>query len=644
MKAKFLLLWITACVSLFSCNNQDSNLLLPMIVDGQYGYINESGKVVIEPQFKYAGVFADGLACVRTYEGYGYINKRGKMVIDPIFDDADDFSDGYAVVRIDEKRYFINKHGDLVTTGYTELEDFSEGLACVEKDGKWGYVNTMGEIVISPQFYEARSFVNGFAMVRTEKYINSWTYIDKTGRSIIDLPLTSDSDNFSEGLAKISLYDIDKGKVILDMFYDTWSTYINEEGDIFKNRYESAGNFNEGLAPVRTDEGWGYIDKHENFVIYPKERFHWAKEFSEGLAAVEIDYDPSEYKDNKYGYIDKSGNLVIRPKYDGALNFSKGLALVYNSDYKYGLIDKNGKVILDTKYSSIRVMSDEWVEISVHKKLEGYKTGLAKTNGRIIVKPEYYYIKYLYDKYFHIVDNNKNSAYMDVNGNWLWTAPSFEIEVNRNNQSGTSKSSANAAPKGLLYKGTYTIAEQGYCAELGGYTESTGSDHEVEIEIYNDYIWIQGVAPATGRFDYEKTSGNWRIYKGTTSMGTTYYKVNPDTYAMQCHTSAYNQYTGGTNTWTYAMSKGKTTFMKGSNNNGSSDNYFNNSDNSKANSNRNISRTKKTCGLCEGKGWIPSTTGPNFGQSDKWCSECNKTVPANHYHQTCPSCNGKKEW
>ena len=233
---------------------------------------------------------------------------------------------------------------------------------------------------------------------------------------------------------------------------------------------------------------------------------------------------------------------------------------------------------------------------------------------------------------------------MDVNGNWLWAAPSFEIEVNRNNQSGTSKSSANAAPKGLLYKGTYTIAEQGYCAELGGYTESTGSDHEVEIEIYNDYIWIQGVAPATGRFDYEKTSGNWRIYKGTTSMGTTYYKVNPDTYAMQCYYSAYNQYTGGTNTWTYAMSKGKTTFMKGSNNNGSSDNYFNNSDNSKENSNRNISRTKKSCGLCGGKGWIPSTTGPNFGQSDKWCSECNKTVPANHYHQTCPSCNGKKEW
>ena len=57
MKTKILLLWVTICVSLYSCSNKDSNLLLPMVVDGLYGYIDEHGKVVIEPQFKYAGIF-----------------------------------------------------------------------------------------------------------------------------------------------------------------------------------------------------------------------------------------------------------------------------------------------------------------------------------------------------------------------------------------------------------------------------------------------------------------------------------------------------------------------------------------------------------------------------------------------------------
>ena len=62
-------------------------------------------------------------------------------------------------------------------------------------------------------------------------------------------------------------------------------------------------------------------------------------------------------------------------------------------------------------------------------------------------------------------------------------------------------------------------------------------------------------------------------------------------------------------------------------------------------SNTHSSRTPKTCGLCNGKGWISETKGvASFGLDDKWCSECNKQVVANHYHATCPSCNGKGVW
>ena len=63
------------------------------------------------------------------------------------------------------------------------------------------------------------------------------------------------------------------------------------------------------------------------------------------------------------------------------------------------------------------------------------------------------------------------------------------------------------------------------------------------------------------------------------------------------------------------------------------------------NNNSYSGRTPKTCSLCDGKGWIAETKGvASFGLSDKWCSECNKTVPNNHYHTTCPSCHGKGKW
>ena len=56
-------------------------------------------------------------------------------------------------------------------------------------------------------------------------------------------------------------------------------------------------------------------------------------------------------------------------------------------------------------------------------------------------------------------------------------------------------------------------------------------------------------------------------------------------------------------------------------------------------------REKKTCGYCGGKGWVPETKGvPDFGAPNKWCDECDKTVPPNHYHAKCPSCNGNGKW
>ena len=58
-----------------------------------------------------------------------------------------------------------------------------------------------------------------------------------------------------------------------------------------------------------------------------------AYNFSEGLALVKLN--------GKYGYIDKQGNEVIPLKYDYANNFLEGLALV-RLNGKYGYIDKQG--------------------------------------------------------------------------------------------------------------------------------------------------------------------------------------------------------------------------------------------------------------------------------------------------------------
>nr|WP_017853867.1 WG repeat-containing protein [Leptospira interrogans] len=140
----------------------------PLIILGAYikdywdggllGYIDTTGKVVIEPKFSKASSFSEGLAYVETPNGEkGYIDKTGNFKIQKIKNEdiysARSFSDGFAYVEfisVDEnrggsveetKRGFIDKTGKFVldltketseaTSKYDAIGDFSEGLAVV---------------------------------------------------------------------------------------------------------------------------------------------------------------------------------------------------------------------------------------------------------------------------------------------------------------------------------------------------------------------------------------------------------------------------------------------------------------------------------------------------------------------------------
>ncbi|EDJ0203504.1 WG repeat-containing protein, partial [Campylobacter coli] len=53
------------------------------------GFIDKSGKIVIEPIFDDIWDFREGLAGVKLNGKWGFIDKSGKIVIEPIFDDID---------------------------------------------------------------------------------------------------------------------------------------------------------------------------------------------------------------------------------------------------------------------------------------------------------------------------------------------------------------------------------------------------------------------------------------------------------------------------------------------------------------------------------------------------------------------------
>lgn len=90
----------------------------------KYGFVDKSGKMVIEPQYDYAQRFSEGLALIGVGDDdedtrkYGFIDKSGKIVIEPQFEDAESFDKGLASVRIEKNgvsyKGYVNKEGTVV--------------------------------------------------------------------------------------------------------------------------------------------------------------------------------------------------------------------------------------------------------------------------------------------------------------------------------------------------------------------------------------------------------------------------------------------------------------------------------------------------------------------------------------------------
>lgn len=73
-------------------------------ISGRWGFVDQEGTVVIEPQYEEARSFSNGLAAVKQKGKWGFIDQNGTMVLQPEFEDARDFnSSGCAFVRGDDE-------------------------------------------------------------------------------------------------------------------------------------------------------------------------------------------------------------------------------------------------------------------------------------------------------------------------------------------------------------------------------------------------------------------------------------------------------------------------------------------------------------------------------------------------------------
>ena len=339
---------------------------------------------------------------------FGYMDQTGKMVIKPMYDYADDFVEDYAVVALHNLPCVINKNNERVvdTSIYQFIGTFSDGLSSViDFKKKKFYINAKGDKVISlpDEIYEARNFKEGYACVSKEVEVHTtkftrdivtigyrFGFIDKTGKQVIDF-LYDDAGNFKDGLTRIKMKEL--------------FGVINKNNEIIvKPTYQSIGNFFEGKAFINENGKYGFIDVSGNVIIKPQ--FDIAFDFSHGLAGF---YERST---KKYGFMNDKGVIIIKPEYDGVRAFNEGKAAVLK-DNKWGFIDATGKLVLLNVFDNASVFSEGLCAVLVKR-----KWGFVDETGHMAINPDYDVVGSFDDGIADVVYHDI-PLYIDKHGNLL---------------------------------------------------------------------------------------------------------------------------------------------------------------------------------------------------------------------------------
>ena len=340
--------------------------LFPVKAGQQYGYMDRTGKMVIQPQFSAEGCFSEGLACACNGDenaGWGYINRSGAFAIAPHYRSVTSFSEGIAfVVTAGESPVAIDKTGTVKfkTSGVQEVgyfrEDYAAFSVLTANGEKWGFMDKEGVTKITPQFTGVGFFSGGMCAVIDST--GKWGYIDRKGALKINYQYVD-----------VSPFSDNRAAVCVD---GQWGAIDNTGKYLVEPKYTDLHLDKNGFV-VDDGEKFGWLDNSGKVSISPQ--FERAFPFNGGK------YAPVR-SGGKWGYIDHSGKMVVNPQFDFAFGFDGNLALV-QLNHKEGFLDESGKLAIPISFDDLS--TDYYTR---------YFVGISSASSVITNKNEPLYVSY----------------------------------------------------------------------------------------------------------------------------------------------------------------------------------------------------------------------------------------------------------
>lgn len=112
---------LAAAVGVANGKDAAPRRLYPIHVNGQWGYIDKTGKFIIPPRLGWPEMFSEGVAAVKAKDPKGWrgqkwvmIDKTGKVVLEPKTGRPPEFRGGVARVRYGRETGYIDKTGEYI--------------------------------------------------------------------------------------------------------------------------------------------------------------------------------------------------------------------------------------------------------------------------------------------------------------------------------------------------------------------------------------------------------------------------------------------------------------------------------------------------------------------------------------------------
>ena len=348
----------------------------------QEGLVDSTGKVVLDPSYKYIGNISGNFLTVKLSNGsYQLMNiSSGEKIALPYEAVSPDIQDGTITVRKDKGPQLIDLQNNiLIPEGmFTSHSDAAEGLIPVQQGTLYGYADYHGKIVVPPKYYYADGFFNGLGLVYSANGDSQLEgLVNRAGHEVLPpvyrkILYVDVNMSVEDTTGKTALFKRDGTQItpfIYDNIYDQTNDHyvvgtrdhadflldtngretfkseylqLNNDGGpsgLIKNSFVIASNYNsDGILK------YGLI-KYDGTVVLPL--FY---DFLDGFGDEELIMLPPGTE--KYGTIDYQGREVLKPQYDEIL-MKTASGYVVRLEDKIGVIDKSGKILIPFKYDSL---------------------------------------------------------------------------------------------------------------------------------------------------------------------------------------------------------------------------------------------------------------------------------------------------